>query len=159
MPCPPGSPDFIIILNNQSLPPTFGGFFAPILRGAIHIPASNGDTRTVDFRRDHLASPTRLLLRQVSTCSGRKVAPRLFVDDWEQNVREFNNNLTRLPNCGWLRGSCNCFLRLLVCKLLNGKPKEGCNRLLARHLPQPPNPRPTRPLGSYSSPVAIGFSL
>lgn len=40
MPCPLGSPDFIIILNNQSLPPTFGGFFASILRGAVHMPTA-----------------------------------------------------------------------------------------------------------------------
>lgn len=60
----------------------------------------------------------------------------------------FNNNLTRQPDCGWLRGSCNCFLQPLVCNLLNGKPKEGCNRSLAHNLSQSPNPRPTRLPGS-----------
>gem|GEM_PF-6500946 len=39
------------------------------------------------------------------------------------------------------------------------KPKEGRNSLPAGNLSQPLNPRPTRPLGSYSSPVATGFSL
>jgi hypothetical protein len=52
-----------------------------------------------------------------------------------------------------------CFLRLLVCKLLNEKPKEGRNRSPTSNLSQPSNPRPTRFLGSYSSPIAIGFSL
>jgi len=93
-----------------------------------------------------------------STCSARKVAPRPFVEGWKQNRQAFSNNLTQPPNCGWLRGSCNCFRRVLVCKLFAEEPKEGCNRSLAHHLSQPPNPLPTRPLGSYSSPVAIGLS-
>ncbi|MDF2713421.1 MAG: hypothetical protein K0R28_346 [Paenibacillus sp.] len=71
----------------------------------------------------------------------------------------FNNNLSRLPDCGWFRGSCNCFLQLLVCKLLTEKPKESRNSLPTGNLSRPSNPRSTRFPRSYSSPVATGFSL
>ncbi len=76
---------------------------------------------------------------------------------WRQSTRSISNHLTRLPDCGWFWGFCNYFQRILVCKLLTEKPKEGRNSLPIGNLSQPPNPRPTRPLGSYSSPVAIEF--
>lgn len=96
--------------------------------------------------------------RRSDSCSARKVAPRLLVDGRKQNRQAFNNHLTRPTYCGWLRAACNCFPRVLVCKLFTEKPKEGRNRSHAHNLSQPPNPRPTRPLASYSSPVATAFS-
>ncbi len=72
---------------------------------------------------------------------------------------EHSNHLFRPPDCGWLRASCNHFPRLLVCKLLTVQPKEGRNSPPTGNLSQPPNPRPTRPLRPYSSPLAIGLFL
>jgi hypothetical protein len=45
MSCPLGFPEFIIIINEQDLcRDTFGGFFAPMLRGAIQYATSNSNT-------------------------------------------------------------------------------------------------------------------
>lgn len=52
---------------------------------------------------------------------------------------------------------CRVQQQLLVCSLLNENAKEGCNSPPPGNLSQPPSPRPTRPLSSYSSPVATGF--
>lgn len=46
----------------------------------------------------------------------------------------------------------------LVDKLVDKKRKKDCNRLFTCNLSQPPNPRPERLRGSYSSPVATGLS-
>lgn len=122
-----------------------------------HVPDANvtnpGDTGNANESQANCSQ------RWSNTCSARKATLRLFVDGRKQNRRTFNNYLIRPPLYGWFRGSCNCFRRVLVCKLLTEKPKKSCNRSLAPNLSQPPNPRPTRPLRFYSSPVATGLSL
>lgn len=65
---------------------------------------------------------------------------------------------TRLPSYGWSRVFCNCFQHIPVCKLVCKRPKEGCDRSLTHNLLQPSNPRQTRLLSYFSSPVAIGLS-
>ncbi|SCW62316.1 hypothetical protein SAMN04487970_102152 [Paenibacillus tianmuensis] len=80
--------------------------------------------------------------RRSNSCSARTAKPNPLVDDRKQSLQAFNNHLTRLPCYGWLRAACNCFRRVLVCKLLTEKPKEGCDSLPPRNLSQPPNPRP-----------------
>jgi len=109
--------------------------------------------------RKRQGNPSELLQKAIGLLLRTKGCDEPACGGPHTKPRAFNNNLTRLPDCGSLRGSCNCFRRVLVCKLLTEKPKESRNRPLAHNLSQPSNPRPTRLLGSYSSPTATGLSL
>jgi hypothetical protein len=70
----------------------------------------------------------------------------------------FNNHLTRPPYVASPGPLATAFLGFLFASCLTEKLKEGRNSLPLGNLSQPPNPRPTRPLSSYSSPFATGLT-